>query len=700
MLRGNPEGVEDVWQKTAANSDVLRLVPKPGETVPSQVVPEEPNNDETVRKVMLDKFPSLNAPPVLDATGMFQRGLRVFVRNCAECHEPPFFTTAVNLELTPELPDPIAKLHGYTLVRNAFADAFKERMIANGVPHGVGVNDAVRPLLGNRRFYFDQERLPDIEALVGPLLIELMRIPDKRPTTFLPALVFPGAGKPDRKPMITWTGTRPPLEFAPSPQPGEDPIDPYAFYDQGYYNLGISEPRYDWGVWAYSGSEDSISIVQVQRLLAETPLAILQARGVSEKAVKELIEIVEKELKESKDKAPGSASIPSLGTAYRLPKLKQGRDTAVSQQERNEEILRVLETAPEFIRQDAQALLQYITTQGVDHSANRAFLDYAKFGHRKDIHFFKRARRMVMTEETWGHRKPFISDNELMGWGAFKTPSLRNIALTEPYMHNGRYVSLRQVIEFYSFDNPDLIPADPVSNPDLHPEMGRLPLNHDGRIDRLSCDDGCVPDAARPLVAFLAARATPQGPAFALPAASPMEEWGRFEGQVVARWEDDGRTMTLVEPFAYVDPREARWPAPAGSVVNGASIPRPFWSLFGGPFSGEFRDASVVHDVACETRDRPWRAVHLMFYEACRCGGVGAVTAKTMYYAVFHYGPRWQIEERTTIVAGQRQTERTIRDETPAAATEAEVAAIARYFQTHDVAAEDIPTLEIDSPDR
>ena len=91
---------------------------------------------------------------------------------------------------------------------------------------------------------------------------------------------------------------------------------------------------------------------------------------------------------------------------------------------------------------------------------------------------------MVMSEETWGHRKPFISDNELMGWGAFKTPSLRNIALTEPYMHNGRYVSLRQVIEFYSFDNPDLIPADPVSNPDLHPEMGRLPLNHDGRIDQ------------------------------------------------------------------------------------------------------------------------------------------------------------------------------------------------------------------------
>jgi len=235
-----------------------------------------------------------------------------------------------------------------------------------------------------------------------------------------------------------------------------------------------------------------------------------------------------------------------------------------------------------------------------------------------------------------------------------------------------------------------------------------LAIDRDGRIDRLSCDEGCVPEAARPLVAFLAARATPQGPTFALPAAGPgavasaraAAGWGRFDGQVVARWEDDGRTMTLVEPFAYIDPREARWPAPAGAVVNGASIPRPFWSLIGGPFAGEFRDASVVHDVACEARDRPWRAVHRMFYEACRCGGVGAVKAKTMYYAVFHFGPRWRVEERTTIVAGTTQTERIVRDETPAPATAAEVAAIERYFATHAVAAEASPTLAIDSQER
>jgi cytochrome c peroxidase len=34
--------------------------------------------------------------------------------------------------------------------------------------------------------------------------------------------------------------------------------------------------------------------------------------------------------------------------------------------------------------------------------------------------------------------------------GAFKTPSLRNVALTAPYMHDGRFKSLRDVLEFYA----------------------------------------------------------------------------------------------------------------------------------------------------------------------------------------------------------------------------------------------------------
>jgi cytochrome c peroxidase len=40
---------------------------------------------------------------------------------------------------------------------------------------------------------------------------------------------------------------------------------------------------------------------------------------------------------------------------------------------------------------------------------------------------------------------------------AYKTPSLRNVALTAPYMHDGSLATLREVIEFYDhggIDNP------------------------------------------------------------------------------------------------------------------------------------------------------------------------------------------------------------------------------------------------------
>jgi cytochrome c peroxidase len=34
--------------------------------------------------------------------------------------------------------------------------------------------------------------------------------------------------------------------------------------------------------------------------------------------------------------------------------------------------------------------------------------------------------------------------------GRFKTPTLRNVALTYPYMHNGTHKTLRQVVEYYN----------------------------------------------------------------------------------------------------------------------------------------------------------------------------------------------------------------------------------------------------------
>src|SRR5471032_1977125 len=50
--------------------------------------------------------------------------------------------------------------------------------------------------------------------------------------------------------------------------------------------------------------------------------------------------------------------------------------------------------------------------------------------------------------------------------------------------------------------------------------------------------------------------------------------WGYYVGNVETRWDSDGRTMTLLSELRYVDPNGEIWVAPAGSVVDGASIPR------------------------------------------------------------------------------------------------------------------------------
>ncbi|MFN9369549.1 MAG: protealysin inhibitor emfourin [Planctomycetia bacterium] len=230
-------------------------------------------------------------------------------------------------------------------------------------------------------------------------------------------------------------------------------------------------------------------------------------------------------------------------------------------------------------------------------------------------------------------------------------------------------------------------------------------IDSDAATRRICCDDRCLPEPARPLVQYLAARTRPGPPAAPAPAAEATEgttaamqstsPWGRFDGTVVARWHDDGRAMTLVAPFAYVDPRAVRWTAPSGAVVNGASIPRAFWSLVGGPFEGRFRNASVVHDVACAERTREWRDVHRMFHDACRCGGVGVALANTMFYAVWHFGPRWRFEERRGIVAGRPVLERVaVLEPVPEPAPEL-VRQVADWFMAHDVAADTIPTLPV-----
>ncbi len=123
---------------------------------------------------------------------------------------------------------------------------------------------------------------------------------------------------------------------------------------------------------------------------------------------------------------------------------------------------------------------------------------------------------------------------------------------------------------------------------------------------------------------------------------SRSAKWGYYSGDPILKWNPDGRTMTVMSELSYTDPQGTIWDAPAGSVTDGASIPRYLWSVMGGPFEGKYRNASVLHDVAYEKHNRPWSDCDRMFYNAMRCSGVSAVEAKTMYYALYKFGHHWK----------------------------------------------------------
>lgn len=120
--------------------------------------------------------------------------------------------------------------------------------------------------------------------------------------------------------------------------------------------------------------------------------------------------------------------------------------------------------------------------------------------------------------------------------------------------------------------------------------------------------------------------------------------YGQFDGTVKTEWlrgSESERRMVLLEDFAYTDPKGRKWLAPAGSKTDGATIPKVVWSVVGGPFEGQYREAAVIHDVYCETKSEPWRDVHRIFYYANRAAGVSEGKSKILYGAVMIGGPKW-----------------------------------------------------------
>jgi hypothetical protein len=113
---------------------------------------------------------------------------------------------------------------------------------------------------------------------------------------------------------------------------------------------------------------------------------------------------------------------------------------------------------------------------------------------------------------------------------------------------------------------------------------------------------------------------------------------GSFSGNPKTEWLTSSikpdRDMKLLEDFWYEDPSGRKWTAISGSIVDGATIPPALWSVVGSPYSGDYRCASIVHDVACDDPGVPRKEADKMFYFACLAGGCSTSQAQVLYIGV------------------------------------------------------------------
>ncbi len=74
--------------------------------------------------------------------------------------------------------------------------------------------------------------------------------------------------------------------------------------------------------------------------------------------------------------------------------------------------------------------------------------------------FYNNGKDTVFADQ----RDRYAITGDLQDKGAYRAPTLRNIELTAPYMHDGRFASLEQVIDFYSHN----VKQSPYIHPFMH----------------------------------------------------------------------------------------------------------------------------------------------------------------------------------------------------------------------------------------
>jgi cytochrome c peroxidase len=90
--------------------------------------------------------------------------------------------------------------------------------------------------------------------------------------------------------------------------------------------------------------------------------------------------------------------------------------------------------------------------------------------------------KKVLADKRTSELGRFAVDREFEGLGAFKTPTLRNVAVTPPYMHDGSLKTLKEVVDHYN--NGGVTKKDDPVNDFL--SSGIRPLNlTDQEVDDL-----------------------------------------------------------------------------------------------------------------------------------------------------------------------------------------------------------------------
>jgi len=102
-----------------------------------------------------------------------------------------------------------------------------------------------------------------------------------------------------------------------------------------------------------------------------------------------------------------------------------------------------------------------------------------------DFEFHNNGLDMVTDFNNWPDPGRGGVTTEIQDYGHFRTPSLRNIALTSPYMHDGRHQTLEEVIEHYNsgFQTTGQLHDDPLAVSDFGTGLG---LTEDEKSDLIS----------------------------------------------------------------------------------------------------------------------------------------------------------------------------------------------------------------------